>query len=648
MKLTRLLGLIILLSSGAFAQISNPAFLWRPQPNPAPPPCPRIRQFYNLSGTFQQIDCNGVITTISNLSSLQDPGANGFVVRTSPNITTARTLTGTLNRIVIVNGDGSANPVFDIGSSVATSGNNLSFFSSTTSAQLAGVISDETGSGSLVFGTSPTINTATINTPAITGGTHTAITSLGIRSTGSGAFDLTFANTENLTAARTLTITLNNVARTLSLNGNLTTGGSFTTTGTFSSGGNFSTGSTFSTTGTFATGGNFSTGNTFSTTGTFSSGGAFSTGAAFTTTPANALTLTTTGATNVTLPTTGTLATLAGTETLSNKTLASPRVTAGLFDSNGNESILTPAAASAVNEFTIANAATGAGPALSATGNDTNIPVNLSTKGTGNFVVNSNGIARVTVAGADANTYFGNGITNASPANYAINGTGGSGTNIAGAHLDLAPGKGTGNAIPGQVAVRYPLIGATGTTLQSLSADRFPVSTSLYTNTTVGTAVANTTSETSIFTGVTASSGSTLTIQAGSARAGTVIRLRLYGVFNTTGTPTIRFRVKLGSVSVIDTGAATSPNNAAGLFFFDTYIYINAIGASGLVRADFEGKLTTAISGTPTTAFIVGAAAEPTVDFTANQTIDVTAQWGTASASNNTQLLTASIERYRN
>lgn len=39
----------------------------------------------------------------------------------------------------------------------ALSTNNLSVFASTTSAQLAGVISDETGTGKLVFGTSPTI-----------------------------------------------------------------------------------------------------------------------------------------------------------------------------------------------------------------------------------------------------------------------------------------------------------------------------------------------------------------------------------------------------------------------------------------------------------------------------------------------------------
>lgn len=49
--------------------------------------------------------------------------------------------------------------------------------------------------------------------------------------------------------------------------------------------------------------------------------------AAFTTSGANALTLTTTGSTNVTLPTTGTLATLAGAETLTNKSLTAPTIT---------------------------------------------------------------------------------------------------------------------------------------------------------------------------------------------------------------------------------------------------------------------------------------------------------------------------------
>jgi len=52
-----------------------------------------------------------------------------------------------------------------LASAVATSAKNLGFFAATTSAQLAGVLSDETGTGLAVFNTS-----ATIVTPAISGG----------------------------------------------------------------------------------------------------------------------------------------------------------------------------------------------------------------------------------------------------------------------------------------------------------------------------------------------------------------------------------------------------------------------------------------------------------------------------------------------
>ncbi len=60
---------------------------------------------------------------------------------------------------------------------------------------------------------------------------------------------------------------------------------------------------------------------------TITLGGNMSTASSFTTSGAFATTLTSTAATNVTLPTTGTLATLAGTETLTNKTLTSPTFT---------------------------------------------------------------------------------------------------------------------------------------------------------------------------------------------------------------------------------------------------------------------------------------------------------------------------------
>ncbi|PIP24903.1 MAG: hypothetical protein COX34_01655, partial [Candidatus Nealsonbacteria bacterium CG23_combo_of_CG06-09_8_20_14_all_36_12] len=102
-----------------------------------------------------------------------------------------------------------------------------------------------------------TLTNKTLTSPDINGGTADSLTSLSIRSSGTGAFDVTFANTENLTTGRTLTIKLNDAARTIDIAGNLTLASSFTTSG------------------------------------------------------ANALTLTTTGATNITLPTTGTLLTTA-------------------------------------------------------------------------------------------------------------------------------------------------------------------------------------------------------------------------------------------------------------------------------------------------------------------------------------------------
>lgn len=60
-----------------------------------------------------------------------------------------------------------------------------------------------------------------------------------------------------------------------------------------------------------------------------------------------------------------------------------PRITTGINDSNGNEMFLFTATASAVNELTIANAATTGAPTISATGSDSNINIQLTPKGTG-------------------------------------------------------------------------------------------------------------------------------------------------------------------------------------------------------------------------------------------------------------------------
>ena len=86
----------------------------------------------------------------------------------------------------------------------------LSQFASTTSAQLAGVLSDETGSGVVVFGTSPAITTSL--------------------TTGSSSFDLlnTTATTVNFAGAAT-TLNIGNASGTVTIAGNLTVEGTTTT-----------------------------------------------------------------------------------------------------------------------------------------------------------------------------------------------------------------------------------------------------------------------------------------------------------------------------------------------------------------------------------------------------------------------------------
>jgi len=90
--------------------------------------------------------------------------------------------------------------------------------------------------------------------------------------------------------------------------------------------------------------------------------------------------------------------TLTGTQTLTNKTLTSPKIGTNILDTGGNELINFTATGSAVNELTIANASTGVtGPVISATG-ETNVGININPKGTG--VLNSGGSA-VKIAGKE-------------------------------------------------------------------------------------------------------------------------------------------------------------------------------------------------------------------------------------------------------
>jgi hypothetical protein len=65
--------------------------------------------------------------------------------------------------------------------------------------------------------------------------------------------------------------------------------------------------------------------------------------------------------------------------------------TKAILDENSNEQIKFVTAGSAVNEFSIGNAATGAAPAISVTGGDANIDLNITPKGYGRATFNGQG-----------------------------------------------------------------------------------------------------------------------------------------------------------------------------------------------------------------------------------------------------------------
>ena len=89
---------------------------------------------------------------------------------TSATLTIADGKTLTTSNSLSFSGTDSSSVDFRTGGVVAYSGNKLNIFGSTTSLELAGVISDETGAGSLVFANNPTMSGVTINGNLTVGG----------------------------------------------------------------------------------------------------------------------------------------------------------------------------------------------------------------------------------------------------------------------------------------------------------------------------------------------------------------------------------------------------------------------------------------------------------------------------------------------
>ena len=144
---------------------------------------------------FGSVTARAATTQDSVILAGRAGGTSSFGVTLTPTtLTASRTVT-------LADGD----TTLASGTMAVTSGT-LAQFAATTSSQLAGVISDETGTGSLVFATSPTLVTPLLGTP--TSGTLTNCTGLpvstGVSGLGTGvATFLATPSSANLAAAVT-------------------------------------------------------------------------------------------------------------------------------------------------------------------------------------------------------------------------------------------------------------------------------------------------------------------------------------------------------------------------------------------------------------------------------------------------------------
>lgn len=261
-----------------------------------------------------------------------------------------------------------------------------------SSANLRAAVTDETGSGSLVFATSPTLVTPTLGVASATSINKVAITAPATSAT------LTIANGATLTASATATVSGTNTGdQTITLTGDVTGSGtgSFATTiaaGAVDIAMLSATGTPSATTylrgdGTWATpaggGGSTFADNAFQVYDSVDNTKilAFEAGS-----------ITTATTRTLTIPdASGTIVLNDNTATLSNKTLTTPIIASfgSINDPNAVAYLQFASAASAVNYFQIYNAATGEAPSLRVDGTDTHIGMRARLKGQGAFYLES-------------------------------------------------------------------------------------------------------------------------------------------------------------------------------------------------------------------------------------------------------------------
>jgi hypothetical protein len=158
-----------------------------------------------------------------------------------------------------------------------------------------------------------------------------------------------------------------------------------------------------------------------------------------------------------------------------------------------------------------------------------------------------------------------------------------------------------------------------------------------------GTAVANTTLQQSVLSGIGTTRG-TLTIPTNSLLPGKILTIDVYGKYSSTSSkPTITFVILLGGVVIAKTSAVVVPVANTNSMWYVTCpsgFQVQAIGTSGKVlgRAVVVGNGSTAFTSYATQPGPPGIGVA-TINTTVPLTFDVQVQWSMASPSNSIQFL---------
>lgn len=173
-----------------------------------------------------------------------------------------------------------------------------------------------------------------------------------------------------------------------------------------------------------------------------------------------------------------------------------------------------------------------------------------------------------------------------------------------------------------------------------------------------GTAVANSTTETILFPNI--------TIPANYLQDGRVLRLRAFGAYGTTATPTLIFSIRWGGVSgtVLAKQAANVTTSGVGggasmtaMWELEAYIQVRSNGSSGTLMTNGSSILYTSTLVTAGTVTNYGQPAPiasgstggttpvaVTADLTADTALSLTVTWGTANSANSIQGLNYTVE----